>query len=52
MLQRVVSEGLLKARGVVAIFPAHREGDDVTVLSENGSEKLATLHGLRQQVSK
>ena len=36
MLDRIVSEGLLSARAVVGLFPAHRVGDDLEVLASNG----------------
>jgi 5-methyltetrahydrofolate--homocysteine methyltransferase len=50
MLDRIVSEGLLSARGVVGLFPAHRVGDDLEVLPKNGDS--CTVHGLRQQFQK
>ena len=50
MLDRIVSEGLLSARGVVGLFPAHSVGDDIEVLAENGERW--TIHGLRQQFEK
>lgn len=52
MLARIVEEDLLKARGVVALFPANSVGDDIQVFSEDRSSILGTLHGLRQQVTK
>jgi 5-methyltetrahydrofolate--homocysteine methyltransferase len=50
MLERIVSEGLLRARGVVGLFPAHRVGDDIEVLASDGEWR--TVHGLRQQFEK
>ena len=50
MLDRIVSEGLLRARGVVGLFPAHGTGDDIEVLAEDGASY--TIHGLRQQFEK
>ncbi len=50
MLDRIVSEGLLRARGVVGLFPAHSVGDDIEVLTDGGD--WCTLHGLRQQFAK
>jgi len=50
MLQRIVSEGLLRARGVAGIFPAHGVGDDIAVLADDGERH--TVHGLRQQFQK
>ena len=50
MLDRMVSEGLLSARGVVGLFPAHGAGDDIEVLGKDG--EWCTVHGLRQQFEK
>jgi 5-methyltetrahydrofolate--homocysteine methyltransferase len=53
MLGRIVSEGWLRPRGVVAIWPARREGDDVVLFEDEARGKaLARLPFLRQQVSK
>ena len=48
LLDRVVAEGLMTARGVVGLWPARARGDDVDVLGEAG-EPVAVLHTLRQQ---
>ena len=50
LLDRIVSEGLLVARGVVGLFPAQRVGDDLEVLVNDGESR--TVHGLRQQFEK
>ena len=50
LLDRIVSEGLLSARAVVGLFPAHRVGDDLEVLARDG--EWCTVHGLRQQFEK
>ena len=50
MLDRIVSQGLLRARGVVGLFPANSVGDDIEVLAEEGDRR--TIHGLRQQFEK
>ena len=50
MLDRMVPEGLLSARGVVGLFRAHSVGDDIEVLGED--EEWYTVHGLRQQFEK
>lgn len=50
MLRRIVKEGLLKARGVVALLPANSVGDDIQVFSTDRSSIMGTLYGLRQQV--
>jgi 5-methyltetrahydrofolate--homocysteine methyltransferase len=50
MLDRIVDEGWLTARGVVGLFPANAVGDDVEVyLDEQRGEPHAVLHHLRQQ---
>ncbi|WP_024287003.1 methionine synthase [Cellulomonas sp. KRMCY2] len=55
LLDRVVAEGLLTARGVVGIWPARRVGDDVELYADHlppagtPGEPLAVLHTLRQQ---
>ena len=48
-LDRIVTEGLLTARGVVGLFPANRIGDDIEVYSPETGEPMALLHTLRQQ---
>lgn len=50
MLEKIVSNGSLKAHGVVALYPASAEGDDMVVYNVEGSEVIGTLRGLRQQV--
>ena len=54
LLDRVVAEGLLTARGVVGLWPARRRGDDVEVFDRapaggTPGEPVAVLHTLRQQ---
>ena len=48
-LKRIVSEGLLQANGVVGLFPASSEGDDIIVYDVDGAEEIGALRGLRQQ---
>jgi len=48
MLDKIVAEKWLTARGVIGFWPAHSSGDDV-VLSADGTK---TLHFLRQQADK
>ena len=50
MLQMISANQLIQAHGVVAIYPAFSEGDDIKVTNEDKSDVIATLHGLRQQV--
>jgi 5-methyltetrahydrofolate--homocysteine methyltransferase len=50
MLDRVVEEQWLTARGVLGIFAAAGRGDDTLVYSDHDrAEVVATLHHLRQQ---
>ncbi len=43
MLERVIRDGSLTARGVIGLWPAHREGDDIALASGE------VFHTLRQQ---
>lgn len=53
LLDRVEKEGLLKARGMCAIFPANSVDDDIEVYTdESRTEVLKVLHNLRQQTEK
>ena len=54
MLDRIISEKLIKANGVLGLFPANRLGtDDIEVYQdEEKSEVLAVIHNLRQQGEK
>jgi 5-methyltetrahydrofolate--homocysteine methyltransferase len=52
MLKRIVGEGWIKAAGVVGFWPAVREGDDILVHDPARKGKIATLHGLRQQLAR
>lgn len=50
MLDRIVEEKWLTARGVYGFFPASAVGDDTELYTdESRTEVLATLHHLRQQ---
>jgi 5-methyltetrahydrofolate--homocysteine methyltransferase len=51
MLNRLISEGQLRASGVAGLFPARRDGDDVVILAPDGSIE-ARAHFLRQQFDK
>ena len=50
MLDRIVNEKWLVARGVAGLWPCRREGDDIIVHVED--EKHYTLPMLRQQIQK
>ena len=53
LLNRIVSEKLLTARGVYAFWPANAVGDDVEIYTDDSrAERLATFHFLRQQMQK
>lgn len=53
LLDRVEREGLLKARGICALFPAGSVGDDIEVYSDESRTEVAhVLHHLRQQTEK
>ncbi|HQR26393.1 MAG TPA: methionine synthase [Nocardioides sp.] len=50
MLDRLIAERWVRARGVAGFFPAAAEGDDiVTFTDETRSRVRATIHCLRQQ---
>ncbi len=53
LLDQIVAQNLLTARGVFAFWPASSVGDDVDLyVDEKRSQKLATFHFLRQQMQK
>lgn len=53
LLNRIVRENLLVARGVYGFFPANARDDDVEVYTDNTrSNVLTTFHFLRQQMDK
>jgi 5-methyltetrahydrofolate--homocysteine methyltransferase len=53
MLDRIIQEKWFKARAVVGFWPANAEGDDIAVYAdERRTNKIATLHTLRQQLEK
>jgi 5-methyltetrahydrofolate--homocysteine methyltransferase len=50
MLDRIIAEDWLTARGVIGLFPAHRVGEDIEVYTDGSrTEVLATIPCLRQQ---
>ena len=50
LLDRIIAEKLLKARGVYGLFPANAVGDDVVLYAdEKRTHELETFHFLRQQ---
>lgn len=53
MLDRIIRESRIQARGVFGLFPANRADDDIRVYGdEQRRSATATLHCLRQQLSK
>jgi 5-methyltetrahydrofolate--homocysteine methyltransferase len=53
LLEKIVSERLLRARGVYGFWPANAIGDDIQLFAdESRSRVLATFHTLRQQTRK
>ena len=53
MLDRMVRERLLRARGVFGVFRANAVGDDIELYAdEERTEQLAVIHTLRQQMIK
>ena len=53
MLARIVAEGWYEARGVVGLWPAKADGDDIVVWTdETRTVERARLHSLRQQMAK
>jgi len=53
LLDRIVSERLLTARGVYGFFPANATGDDVELYTdESRKQVLTTFHFQRQQMEK
>jgi 5-methyltetrahydrofolate--homocysteine methyltransferase len=53
LLDRIVRERLLTARGVFGLFPAASLGDDIEVYrAPDRRERIAVIHTLRQQMAK
>nr|WP_063573087.1 methionine synthase [Luteibacter rhizovicinus] len=55
MLDKLIAEKWLTAKGVIGFWPAAQSGDDIEVYAETGTHKrkpVATLRHLRQQVDK
>jgi len=53
MLKTMVEEDWLKPRGVVGLWPARREGDDVIVFTDEArKDEAGRFYGLRQQSKK
>jgi len=53
LLDKIISENLLQANGVVGLFPANSDGDDIEVYSDETRKRiLLSLHTLRNQNTK
>lgn len=53
MLDHIISEKLLEARGVIGFYPANTVGDDIELYTdEHRSALLTVIHTLRQQTEK
>src|SRR5258705_2796487 len=53
MLLRIVGERRFEARGVVGLWPANADGDDIVIWTdETRTAERARLHTLRQQMAK
>ena len=53
MLKQIIAENWFEARGVVGLWPANADGDDVVVWTdETRTTERARLHTLRQQMAK
>ncbi len=53
LLDRIVRENLLQARGVYAFWPVNAVGDDAELYTDDArAQTLATFHFLRQQMQK
>ncbi|HCN82082.1 MAG TPA: methionine synthase, partial [Sphingobacteriaceae bacterium] len=53
LLKKIVSEKLLKAKGVIGFWPANAVGDDIELYTDESRKTvLTTIHTLRQQAEK
>ncbi|TVR11568.1 MAG: methionine synthase [Salinarimonadaceae bacterium] len=53
MLRRIVDERWFNPKAVIGFWPANSVGDDIRLYKgESRADTLATLHGLRQQLTK
>ncbi len=52
LLDRIVNERLIRARGVYGFFRANAIGDDVELCDVDGARRLTRFHFLRQQAAK
>jgi len=53
LLDHIIDEKLIRADGVVGLFPANSVGDDIEIYkNQQRNEVIATFHTLRQQAQK
>jgi 5-methyltetrahydrofolate--homocysteine methyltransferase len=53
LLDRIIEQNLITARGVYGLFPANAAGDDVALYKDDArTQELTRLHFLRQQVNR
>jgi len=53
MLKTIIEEAWFEAKGVVGLWPANADGDDIVIWTDNSrATERARLHTLRQQMSK
>lgn len=53
LLDRVIANRELRAHGVIGLFPANADGDDIVVYSDDSRSTIrAVLHTIRQQAQK
>jgi 5-methyltetrahydrofolate--homocysteine methyltransferase len=53
LLKSILGGKRIRARGVMAFFPAQSEGDDILIYEDEGRKKIkARIHCLRQQASR
>ncbi|MFT5033187.1 MAG: 5-methyltetrahydrofolate--homocysteine methyltransferase [Bacteroidia bacterium] len=51
MLDKIITEKLLRAEAIIGFWPAASEGDDIALYDDQG-QQFSTLHHLRQQSEK
>ncbi len=52
MLSKIIDEKWIKANGIVGIFPAKSETDDIIIYDENRNKVININYNLRQQIKK
>jgi 5-methyltetrahydrofolate--homocysteine methyltransferase len=53
LLKKILKGKRIRARGVMAFFPANADGDDILLYEDDNRKKVrARVHGLRQQMSR